>query len=176
MIPAGTLSPPTLLRGQRSDRETVSYFSRQFLFLKEGLPTAEQSHQHPQSLTPLHIHRTTPPSELQTQICSTGRLKPSLGSQRKKGLIKLQKLLNCLDMKHLTQQQSLKNGQSSHCVWREMIFHKKKGGEKLLNLPNRPSGLRGFHGTTHEISNTLLSAGRRPHTHTPESTHIQRRD
>ena len=52
-----------------------------------------------------------------------------------------------------------------------MIFHKKKGGEKLLNLLNRPSGLRGFHGTTHEISNTLLSAGRRPHTHTRIHTH-----
>lgn len=54
-----------------------------------------------------------------------------------------------------------------------MIFHKKKGGEKLLNPPNRPSGLRRFHGTSHEISNTLLSAGRRPHAYTHTHIHTQ---
>lgn len=50
----------------------------------------------------------------------------------------------------------------------------EKGGMgKAVKSTNRPSGLRGFHSTGHEISNTPLSAGRSLHAHTHTHTHTQ---
>lgn len=54
----------------------------------------------------------------------------------------------------------------SVCLQRNDISQ-KEGRGKLLNPTNRPSGLRRFHSTSHEISNTLQSVGR----HSNAQTH-----
>lgn len=56
------------------------------------------------------------------------------------------------------------------CLQRHDIPQKEGRGE-LLNPPNSPPGLRRFHGSSLEISNTLLSAGRRPHAHIHANPH-----
>lgn len=62
----------------------------------------------------------------------------------------------------------------SVCLQRNDI-PQREGRGKLLNPTNRPSGLRRFHSTSHEISNTLQSVGRHSNAQTHTRTRIHMR-